>query len=500
MLLGTLGLVLETFLARVLLAPALGPVRFGYFLLGLALAGLIATFGALGLPQTVARSLPFAKVADERRGIVRESVVLGVATAAVASGGLILLGFYIGISNTEFGLALIFFGASLFFSLVSSLIASIFQGHEDVYPNALFVQILNPLIFLAFLAAFWLAPPAGLSFTEALTSYLIANVITLVGLTLYAQQRLRRILPRGPRALGVRAKLLAFALPLFIVGIFSYVTQNGDTLLLGIFHINTVGLYGAPLTLARLLQVGLGSLAYIFLPVTSRFVASDNPEAVRTTYTTVTKWTVLTSLPLFLVFFFLPAESLGFVFGHSYIGETLPLQILVVGAFLSVVVGPAVAVMVSTGRTRLLTYNTIISAATDVVLSLLLIPPLGVLGAAIAWATANALFTTLAAVEIAVLDRVHPFQRHYVVPLLATGIPLAIALVFVSTVTVPNWGLVALVLGIALVFVLLVVVTGSIDDGDRLLLEVVENTLGRRLPLLRRFGRWGMTFSRSAPP
>lgn len=497
MLLGTLGLVAENFIAQVLLAHSLTTDQWSDFRLGLALTGLLATLGALGLPSAVARNLPYTGREDERRGIVRVAFTVGIPAAVVVAAVLFLVGFPVGASDPLFGLTMQLFAGALFFGLVSGLIASVFQGYEDVYPNAIFVQILTPSLFLAFLATAWLLPTGGSYYTFALVGYVVANLVTLLSLVAYARRRLPRHLTPGPVAPGVSRRLLLFALPLFAVGIFSYLTQNADTLLLGVFDRSLVAFYNAPLLLARLLQVGLGSLAFIFLPVTARFVRDGKRDAVRVTYTTTTKWIVLTSLPLFLVFFFAPVRSLGFVFGPNYTGANEALQIVVTGAFLSTVVGPAVAAQVSFGRTWLLFYNAAAAAGANVLLSLLFIPLYGVLGAAIAWAVANALFTTLSAVELAVLDHVHPFQRHYVLPLLLTLVPLSVLLA-VLNLSLPLWSLPAVVIGIGVFYFFAVVLSRSVDEGDRMLLEVIERFIGRRIPLIRRIGRYGMP--RAPPP
>ncbi|HEV8050011.1 MAG TPA: polysaccharide biosynthesis C-terminal domain-containing protein, partial [Thermoplasmata archaeon] len=331
--------------------------------------------------------------------------------------------------------------------------------------------------------------PRPFLFPETLAAYVIANVLMIGGLALYARRRLPTRLPPGPAAPGEARRLYLFAIPLFVVSVASFVTGNADLLLLGVFHYSGVGSYSATLTLARLLQIGTGSLAYIFLPVAARFVREKDIEGVRMTYATATKWVALTSLPLFLLFFFFPSAALGFVYGGRYTGTTVPLQILVTGSMLATLVGPAAAAQVSFGQTRLLVYNAVVSALVDVALAAALIPTYGATGAAIAWATANALNPILSIVEIAFLEGVHPFRPHYVVPVLLTGVPLAALFVLVPLAVSGLW-LPVLGLGIAGAFIAIVILTGSVDHGDGLALEVVERTLGRRLTLVRRIGGW----------
>jgi O-antigen/teichoic acid export membrane protein len=491
MLLGTLVYVGSTFLTRVYLVRTLTLDEWSAFAFAVALTGLLASIGTLGIPQAVARSLPFAPGDDDRRTIVRSASRLLVGSAIGCTAGMFVAGFFLGAfyHNPRLAETLEAFSVAVGCSIVSTLVISIFQGFEDVRPNVVFVQILNPAAFFVFVFVVLHLSQGTLAFVEALGSFVAANALMIAGLALYTRRHLAGHLPSGPRAPAAARRLYMFALPLFLVGVAGFVTGNADLLVLGAFHYSAVGSYSATLTLARLLQIGMGSLSYIFLPVATRFVREKDVEGVQLTYATATKWVALTALPLFLLFFFFPAASLGFVYGALYTGPTLSLQILVAGAMVSTLVGPAGATQISFGQTRLLVYNAAISAAVDVVLALALIPPYGAVGAAIAWATANALNPLLSIVELAVLAGVHPFRRHYVVPVALTGVPVAVLFAF-APLAPTGLFLPLLGLGIAGAFVAVVLLTGSVDHGDALALEVVERMLGRRLTLLRRVGSW----------
>jgi O-antigen/teichoic acid export membrane protein len=491
MLIGTLVYVGATFLIRVVLVNTLSATDWSAFAYALALTGLLASIGTLGLPQAIARSLPFAPSDDQRRTIVRSASQVLVGSALCFTAGMAVAGFVVGefYHDPVLSLTLEAFSVGVGCQILGSLVVSVFQGFEDVRPNVVYSLILNPVLFLTFVVFLFRFAPHPLLFAETLGAYVAANLFVIAGLGWYTRRRLPKRLPAGPRAPGEDRRLLLFAVPLFIVSVAGFVTGNADLLLLGVFHYSVVGGYSATLTLARLLQIGTGSVAYIFLPVAARFVRQKDLDGVRLTYVTATKWVVLTSLPLFLLFFFFPAGALGFVYPQSYTGATVPLQILVSGALVSTLVGPAAATQVSFGQTRLLVYNAAASAIVDVTLALVLVPTYGPTGAAIAWAVANALNPVLSIVELAVLEGVHPFQRHYVVPLVLTGVPVALLFLFVpfalSGLRLPVVGL-----GIAALFVLIVILTGSVDHGDDLALEVVEGMLGRRLTLLRRIGSW----------
>src|SRR5208282_850921 len=109
------------------------------------------------------------------------------------------------LGSSTITLGLQFFSIAVGTSIGSTLIASIFQGYEDVTPNALFIQIVNPALFVAFLAVDLVVPPLGITTTDALLAYALANAITLGLLVLYLVRRLPRRLPSGPRAPPLRA-------------------------------------------------------------------------------------------------------------------------------------------------------------------------------------------------------------------------------------------------------------------------------------------------------
>jgi O-antigen/teichoic acid export membrane protein len=509
LLVGTLGFVGANFIGRVLLVRDLSAGEFDEFYIALTLAGLLTALGQLGLPPAIARSIPYARSDAERRGLVRSALRITLPLALGAGAALFLLSGYLGreYGSPLLGTALAFFAVGVTSSILASQIAAIFQGFEDVRPNAIFLQLLNPLLFIVFLIlsqsvgptrfpiggarelfGYLLPNRAPLGFEGALGAYVLASGIALVGLIVYYRLRAGHHLRLGAADPRMTRRLLAFAAPLFLVGVFNVLATSLDTLLLGYYHNDQAGNYGAALSLARLSLVGLGALGYILLPVIARYARDRDTDGARVIYATATKWMILTSLPLFLVFVFYPGPSLQFVYKASYAQSTLPLQLLVTGAFASTLIGPAGAAQVSFGQTRALLYNTVAAAAADGILAVLLVPSMGAVGAAIAWAATAALLPALSVVELGITLGVHPFLRNYLVALLGTSVPIALLLGVVPTVP-SSAVLILFVLAIAFAFVLVVLLTRSIDEGDRLLLEAAEAILGRPIPGVRWLAR-----------
>lgn len=125
-----------------------------------------------------------------------------------------------------------------------------------------------------------------------------------------------------------------------------------------------------------------------------------------------------------------------------------------------------------------------VAAGVDITLSLALVPTYGITGAAAAWAAANVIYPTLSLAQLEASHGVHPFRRHFVTPLVVTTVPLALVFLL-APFTPPLWTLPVIVVAVALLFVVVVLATGSIDEGDRLLLSALEGMLGRPVPGVR---------------
>ncbi|EQD66062.1 polysaccharide biosynthesis related protein, partial [mine drainage metagenome] len=251
LLVATLVFVALSFVSRVLTVRSISPAEWSAFSWSLTLAGLLSAFGTLGLPNAIARSIPFAKTDDERRAMIRGTLLVGAIAGAAVTVTLAAVGPAIGarLGDALIGQALQFFGVAVGASIVANLIASIFQGYEDVTPNALFVQILNPLLFVVFLGSALVAGH-GIAYWLALLAYTGASVATLTVSAVYALRRLPRYLPAGPAHAGAFGRLLGFAAPLFVAGILGSLTGNGDTVILGLYSPLAVGDYTVSLTLA----------------------------------------------------------------------------------------------------------------------------------------------------------------------------------------------------------------------------------------------------------
>ncbi|HYK94096.1 MAG TPA: flippase [Thermoplasmata archaeon] len=490
MAVATICLLAFQFLARVLVTRSVSVPEWGEFSLALALTSLLALLAAFGIPTAVARSLAFEPTYDERVRVVRGATLFSVAVSAVSTVFLYFFAPQIasGFHDASLAGVLQLFALTIPFAILSNVLAGFFQGMERAEPNAIFNQIVNPGLFLLFA---WLLIYFGWHLTGAVVGYLIAYVLSFAALAVYSALRLPATLRASSTESFVgdvsgRVPLLELSITLFGISTLSYVTSFGDTLVLGIFRSTpVVGQYSSAMTLARLFLVGSGAITYIYLPVSARLRREGDYGTVRQSYVTSARWLVLITLPLFLLFTFDPANTLAVTFGALYLNAASSLQILAIGSFVAVMVGPAASCLGGLGRSRPMLIFTLTSAVANVALSFTLIPWFGLTGAAYAWSVARVLYPALCLAFLWSAYGVHPFAAHYLKPL---GLSLAILLpIFLLTSNYHGWYL------LPILFVLVVVVyvgsilaTRSVDPGDIIVFRGLERRLGIMLPRLER--------------
>jgi O-antigen/teichoic acid export membrane protein len=185
-------------------------------------------------------------------------------------------------------------------------------------------------------------------------------------------------------------------------------------------------------------------------------------------------------LPLFLTFFLFPAQTLSLLFGSRYTTAATALWILSLGAFINTILGPNGNALVAYGETRMVLYCSLAAAAIDVVLCLLLVPRIGISGAAIATASALGVSSIMYSSLLWIRHKLHPFDRKYVLTILfmfAIGVALYYPLR--AAINRAHWLVLVMYPLFLIAGVLFIVLTRSISEEDRLLWRVVRERFRR---------------------
>lgn len=165
-------------------------------------------------------------------------------------------------------------------------------------------------------------------------------------------------------------------------------------------------------------------------PLAGAQLALGEHERLRAVYQTATGWLIAIAFPIYLVMAsFAPVFMRAF--GPHYTSGQDALVILSLAMLLSIAAGPVMVLVLMGGRSLWNLLDTLGALVLNVALNVVLIPRLGITGAAIAWAASIALLNVVPLLQVARWWRIHPagpgFSRLLLAALACFGaIPFAI--------------------------------------------------------------------------
>lgn len=157
-------------------------------------------------------------------------------------------------------------------------------------------------------------------------------------------------------------------------------------------------------------QLGGQAVSLAAQPRLAAAMAQGRTDEANALYRTATCWLVLLSWPLYLVCLHLADQMLA-LFGPEYgSGRSV---VLVLGAVMLVATGCGMVdvVLNMAGRTSWNLANNLVALVVNVVVDVILVPRIGIVGAAVGWAAAIAVNNVLPLAQLALFLRIHPFAR-----------------------------------------------------------------------------------------
>ena len=320
-------------------------------------------------------------------------------------------------------LTLCCYAVAIPFNVATMLYGHAIQGFRQLQPKIIATQVVSPLLLLLLTIVFryTAGQEAALIFPFALSA-----AVAFFWIRPYLS-KISGVLPLDiVRATPDRAMLL-YALPFMVVSLLSMMTHWLDVMMLGMLtDTATVGLYHPVARTAGLIRAVLLSFAGIAAPmIAALHTGSDNAEIGRI-YKMVTRWIFGLVIPPVLLFMLLPEPVLG-VFGQRFTAGSHALILLTAASLLQVSFGLSSTVLAMTGYARLSLFNALGALGLQVVLNLILIPRMGINGAALATLLVFFLLSTVRLGEIYILLKIHPFGKALWKPL-AAGIVTAVIL------------------------------------------------------------------------
>ena len=388
---GALGFVLVLVVTR-----GLGPQGSGLFFQATALFLILAAvkMGAdTGLVRFVSRSIALGRPQDVRSVLRIATIPVAVVTTALGAAVFLFAPWlahavFEGVEPARATSSLRVLSAFLPLAAVSDVLVGGTRGFGTVLPYVAVESVGKPLLRPVFV---WIALAAGATGLGVLTAWSLPIVLGLPLVAWWLLTLLRRLdgQPGGPSpsasGTSLTREFWTFCIPQGFAALLQTCVRSLDVLLVGALRTTAeAGVYAAVSRTVLFGQFAIESVRIAIAPQISALLASEDHARAEAVYRVATWWLVLVSWPVYL-FLAVFAPSITSVFGAGFAGGQDALTLLSLGMLLSIGTGNVSTLLLMSGRSSAVLFNTSAALAVDVGLNVVLIPRMGIEGAAVAW-------------------------------------------------------------------------------------------------------------------
>lgn len=378
-----------TMATSVVLARALGLAAYGTYAYVFAIVTLLALPSQVGIPALLIRETAKAQAQEAwprlkglwawaTRTILITSVVLGLVAVAT----IFILG-----DRIDEELRWTFVAGLILVPLIAlgNARGAALNGLRLIVRGQLPESVIRPLLLITFVGFAWWSGGQISAQTAMAWHALAAGIAFAIGVAI-----LWRAQPAGLASVAAdtthNREWWRAALPLALISGLQVAGTQSGVILLGMFREETeVGLYKVATSAATLALFGLQTANMVIAPHMARLHALDDKPKLQRLVSVGALASVAVTLPVFLVFVIAGKWLLGLLYGSAYDGAYVPLVILAAGQMLNACFGLNAGLMSMTGHERHAARWLSISSGCTIVISLLLIPVLGMSGAALAY-------------------------------------------------------------------------------------------------------------------
>lgn len=461
------------FVLNVLLARALGPAGFGSWAIAFSVAMLLSTIGLMGADWIVMRQGSyFHGISDMAR--LRRTIHVALELAGIS---LLALGVTL-VVVAELVANIVFHDQTMtpLLRLTGVIIPVMGVRQVMVYGTQAFKRmkdaainrnILQPALRLTLVAAALLIVPSPVS---AYVGLLIAEIVLAVAATWVLNRRIPLLGTTGEVS---GRELVATALPAWGSRLAGQARSQIFPILLGaLSSISSSAVFVA----ANRVAVAPGSLVntmnQVYIPMASDLYLEDRRSELAAVFKGTAKWSFVLGVPLFVLMVGFPDELMA-LFGTGFEEGSAALIVLAIGMLFQFGTGPVTVTLIVIGRPNLALLDYLLVVVVEFTLAMLLIPPLGVLGAAFAAAAGTVMNNALPLAQVWRILRITPYRADFWKPAVAGAVAWILAEVAVATIDPAGvvGGIVAVT--ITAVTYLAVVLLLRLDEQDRAMLGAI---------------------------
>lgn len=382
-------------LVTVLLARWLEPNEYGLLFLAFSVLGILKYLSKLGIGKSTARYVSEYKEAEPGQvpHIVRTGFLFNTGTIVVVAVGFALVYDRVALALGEPDLSP-YLALGILYLVVGTLetfARKVLQGYEAI-ESAATIKVVGNGGKLCFVVGLVTLGYGGLG---AMGGYVLGyGLATAVGLFLIGIRIYRRHDPAPTIEPGLRRRIAEYTIPLTATSTANTLEKRVDTVLVGFFLTPVaVGYYTIAKQVVQFLETPASALGFAISPSYSAAKARGDIEQAARLYEMALVNSLLLYVPIAAGLVLVADPLVPLVFGGEYLGAVTVVQVMALYAVVMSVTDITSNGLDFLGRARIRAIVKIATAVPNLLLNVLLIPTIGVEGAAIATVVTSSVYT-----------------------------------------------------------------------------------------------------------
>lgn len=377
-----------TMVTSIIIARLYGAEAMGVLAMINSVVTLVTIFTVMGTGMSILRLIPehTTKHSVTSAFLIYRKTQYLVVTISVVTGTLFFFGSEMMADNVFSKLYLTsFFALSAWFIVFKSLMdlnTQAVRGLRLIKTFAI-MQVLPSVAMLVTLliATFFFRNPGNPVYAQ----FSAWTITAVAGALIMDRSFKNRMRPEDPVLPMPIKDIASLSLPMLMTASMHFFIGQIGVIMLGMFRSESeVGYYSVAVKLATLTAFVLQAINSMAAPKFSELYHSDRIDELFHVARKSTKLIFWTTTPILLFLVFLGRPVLGLLFGNEFMLAYPAMVLLVIGQFVSSISGSTSFFMNMTGHQDILRNIVFAAAVITVILSLILIPKFGMIGAAFA--------------------------------------------------------------------------------------------------------------------
>ena len=377
------------FLAHLLPTSVVGSISLLY-----AIMAIGTTVFMLGLGKGIQHFFSYHLARNNNNtllALIRNTALLGTFLSISAFFSIYFLSYYISIlffHSAYYELYIKIIGIAIASSIIVNIFAAMLLGLNQYKKYSLIYSFVYTLTYLF---------PLILLFIFGRAIYLVSGVAIITSVSalvfVFFILKLYKIIgmEKGNYESETYKNIIHYSVPLFFSSIMGTSATYIDRIVVSYFvNLSSLGIYNFALVIASAATLLVSPVSNLLIPKLSSFFALDNMPAFRSSIRMLLNMVSLLYIPSALGIAALSRPLLFIFAGQAYEEAYIPLIIIMFTT--SVFIGSTVLItgISSIRKTRIYVFSSSLSLISNLVLSVILIPIFGIVGAAVSYSSMNA--------------------------------------------------------------------------------------------------------------